>query len=495
MSLNPFTWFGNKKATPETKTYARRPSLHDMTGGLPANEELLLGLFHGSYAGLEKASPMARVPVIIPANMMGQPTPTSKDAKTQIVLDEIREMMAQEIKTVNKMFILIGTSWVYPKWDRQRGLIWKVLRDSHVTDMLLSLQTELPIGIVVDEQINVSVGENSVQTIRRKTTYTPTQVTVLYQGKVSEDIKDYSMRNVAGVLPVMFAHEPDDMISRGHSILEPVLCDLKDYHDIDYRASETLARFRVKQIQHIGSGKLKEWRHNNGLDSDSELEAFDVADQDLLFCVGADEDTKYVFLPEGATAASEKALERLYWKVIEGTETPEIFFGGAVSGNMGSYEGQLQMMVTKVQGLREEVSYAYTELFKASLRLRSLIDMTKYDMDFEMGWNRLESISEKDKATMLAQFATAVSALVTSGGVGIKQLYQLWKTNYPELEYGTEEEFKAELVKNANLQQFLKQDYATGESMIEAAGSEANVINNVNKDESDNEEDLVEEEA
>lgn len=477
-----FSWFGSRKAAPESKTLPRRPSIHDMTGGQPANEELLLGLYHGTFPGLEKATPLARVPINVCTGMMGIPTPTSKDEKTQAKLNEIRSMMMQEIKLNNKLYALIGTSWVYPKWDSKtgQGLIWKILRDSHVTDILMSINTDLPVGVVTDEQINVSVGENDVKTIRRKTKYTKDLVSIEYQGSVRELVKDTTSRNVAQTLPIMFAHDPDDMVSRGHSLIEPCLCDFKDYHDIDYRVSETLARFRVKQIQKIRENGLAAWRKNNGLESDDDLLMFDIADQDLLFCMG-EENTDYKFLPADATQAGEKTLERLAWKIICGTETPEIFFGRAVSGNLGSYEEQMNMMITKVKRMREELNFAYQQLFRSSLILCGIVDMTRYDLNFEMNWNRLSALSETDKADILQKFCAAMSQATTAGSIGIHQLYKLWTEFYPDV-VTTEDEFKAELVKNANLQQFIKQDYSTGETLLENAGGEKEVIDRVIKD-------------
>lgn len=474
-----FNWFGRKKEAPESKTFPRRPSLSDMTGGNPANEELLLGIYHGTFPGLEKASPLARVPINTPVSLMGVPTPTSPDQKTQEKLAEIRRSMSQEIKLINKMALLVGTSWVYPKWDSRtgNGLVWKVLRDSIVTDVLVSLATELPVGLITDEQIKISVGENQTALLRRKTQYTQDTVSVTHSGAAAGLVDDRTSRNVARTPPIMFANEPDDLYSRGHSLLEPCLCDFKDYHDIDYRVSEVLSRFRVKQIQKLRDGTgMKDWRHNNGLDADEDFANFDVADQDLLFVIGESEDTRYEFLPEGATSAAEKALERLAWKIICGTETPEIFFGKAVSGNVGSYTEQMNMMVTKVQGFRESLSWAYKELFKASLILCGIAESTTYDLNFSMGWNNLSALSEKDKAEILNKFCSSVSVGLASGAIGMNQLYQLWKQNFPEIDVGTEAQFKAELVKTGNLQQFLKQDYATGEEAITAAGSYEGVI-------------------
>lgn len=474
-----FTWFGGRKEVPESRTSGRRPYFHSMTGGLPANEELLLGLFHGTYPGLEKAAPLARAPINTPVNMIGMPTPVSKDSKTQNKLNEIRRMMSQEIKLNNKLFGLIGTSWVYPKWDskNQNGLVWKLLKDSHVVDVLIDINTEMIYGVITDEQISITTGENKIETIRRKVRYTSSQINVEYCGALAGITKDYSAKNVAQTTPIMFAHDFDDMASRGHSLVEPCLCDFKDYHDIDTRVSETLSRFRVKQLQKVREGTgFADWKHNQGLNTDEDFANYDIAEQDLLILVGDKEDTKYEYLPEGATSAAEKALDRLAWKIICGTETPEIFFGRAVSGNLGSYAEQMNMMFTKVQGLREELEYPYKELFKASLILCGIAESTKYNLDFDMGWNKLSALSENEKADILQKFCSSVAVAAKAGALGIHQLYQLWKNYYPDLDYGTEDKFKAELVKMGNLQQFMLMDYASGESVLTAAGGEKEAI-------------------
>jgi hypothetical protein len=141
----------------------------------------------------------------------------------------------------------------------------------------------------------------------------------------------------------------------------------------------------------------------------------------------------------------------------------------------------MNMMITKVKCFRESLNWAYRELFKASLIICGVADSTTYSLDFEMGWNKLSALSEKDKADILSKFLSATSIGLSSGAVGISQLYQLWQETFPEIEVGTEEEFKEELVKSGNLQQFIRSDYATGELLMSAAGSAADVINRVMK--------------
>jgi hypothetical protein len=475
MILNPFTWFGNNKDTngrAEGTRPRRSGARTDISYSFAANDELFAGVYHGTYPGMEKASPLARVPINTRVSMMGVPTPKSDDEKTQDALDRITERMRREIKILKFGFLACGTVWGYPLWDSRRGgLVWRVMRDGVVSDVIVNLETEMMTEVNTDEELSISTGVNQRSTVRRLVKYTLDKVSVSYTGSMTIGAK--VMKNTAGILPIMFAHEVDSATGRGHSILEPVLADLKDYHNIDANVSRTVSRFRPKQVQKVGIGKMAEWRKNNCLEDDADLAEYDPLDADLILNQG-DEDTDYLHLPGEATNAAEKALVRIFYKIFQGTNTPQMFFGEIATGNHASSNNDMQIMITSVQDCREEVTEAFREMYAASLRLMSIAEMTEYRQDFEMRWNRLESLSEKDKAEILKNFCAALSSGISSGALGINQLYQLWKEMYPALDHGTIEEFKRDLVRTANHQQFAKMDYATGENRIDMVGGEGN---------------------
>jgi len=475
-----FSWFGGKKSAPESRIPRRNNNPTDMTGGLQGNEELFEGLLHGTYQGLQKATPLARIPVLVPAMMMGYPTPKSKDEKTQAVLDQLVKEKTREINIIKRKYLNVGTTWVYPKWDSStNALVWKIIKDSSIPDLMVSLLNERLESIIVDEKITVTTAENTRKEISRKTTYTKDNVTIKYAGNTAGLVKDISMRNLAGTIPIMFAHEPGDAVSRGHAVNEPILCDLKDYHDIDVRISKTIAGFSTKQVQAIDN--ISEWRKNNGVTTTEALAGWDVSGVDLIFNTG-NEKTEYLHLPADATSAGEVALQRLFLKIAEATSVAEIFWGGAIQGNNGSYSDQMQSMINIVKEYRAEVAPAFKDLFVSSLILLGIANNETYDLDIEMNWNRLTSISEKDQSLILQQFCSAMAGAVTSGCIGIHQLYEMWNQNYSDIQYESEDAFKADLVRTANLQQFLKQDSAVGEELITAAGDNPeDIIDSVNK--------------
>jgi len=410
-----------------------------MTGGVQANEEMLRGLYRGTYPGLQFASPLCFVPIQILVQMMGYPTPYSEDDRTQAAIDEILSLMADRVPRIHRGALIVGNSWRWPRYDaRSERLVWEAIPDSTVADILVDVASEEPTALLTDEMIKLSTGENNIICVQRKRRFDPDKVDVRWYGQKPASVQDYSARNVAGQLPTNFANEADEGDIRGSSVFARIIRDLKDYHDIDFRASETLARFRVKQKQKTKS--LGEWlKANFGSSDPSVLADFDIADNDLVINTEGEE-TTYEFLPEGATAALEKALERKFWKVVEGSGIPELFWGPLATGNHASTDTQLEQAVSYATAKRKEFSGSWEALIDGSLRVLSVARMEPY-APFEMRWNRLEAISADMKSQILLRFAQSASALVNTASCTPKQLHTLWTLNFPESDPGEYEEF------------------------------------------------------
>jgi hypothetical protein len=457
-----FSWFFGRETGHDnpTKGRARRPGPTDLTNSLVANEAMLRGLYHGDYKGLQFASPLTYPPIAIPVNMMGLPTPTSEDSRTQEVLDEITAQMAERISMLNRSKLLFGTAWRWPHFDAGSGeLVWDEIGDSIVSDILIDLRTGKPSAILTDEQIAISIAENQVAYVQRKRRFDVDQVAVQWFGQKSASVQDYTARNVAGTLPITFAHDTDEGEIRGHSSLARVSRQLKDYHDIDFRISETLAKFRPKQKQKVKN--LAEWLKNNfGSDNPEALTSLDIADNDFILNVEGEE-TAFEFLPEGATSGHEKALERKFLMIVEGSGIPELAWGPLATGNHASTDEDKQLLISYVDDLRRESNRPYYDLYAASLRLLSIVRGENYK-PFKMGWNKLESVSADMKSQIFARFAQALTQMSGAAAMTVGQMYKLWSLNYPETEPGTFDEFVAGITQMGLHKQFVGLDYASG---------------------------------
>lgn len=469
--MKPFSWFteriGRHGSRDVTKLpFSRRPASKDASGGLPANAEMLLGLYHGSYSGLEFASALAFAPILKPVNMMGLPTPYSEDEATQAALDEIVSLMADRIPRLHRAALLLGTGWRWPRYDSAwQGLVWEEIGDGTITDILLDLTSGTPRAILTHEQIKLVTAENITSYVERKRRFEQDEVTIRWTGARPQGLQDFSGRNMAGVLPIAFPHDTDEGEIRGHSALSRIARDLKDYHDIDFRRSEILAKFVPKQVQNTAD--VSTWLSQNGL-SIADFATVDIAETDFILN-RKDESTSFEFLPEGATKPYSEALENKFWKIVEGSGIPELFWGPLATGNHASTDTQLQDAVSYVESIRAQWVTPYKALFAASLRLLEIARMQRFQ-PFEMRWNRLESLSPVAKSKIFLEFAQAVNSLAGAAMLTKAQVYALWKSSYPEIPVGEFEEWVAGIQDMAAFRQFLGLDYFSG--LEDASGKE-----------------------
>jgi hypothetical protein len=456
-----FSWKWGEEHDEPTRTHARRPSARDMTSDLTANEAMLRGLYHGTWKGLQFASPLCFTPVNLLVQFMGYPTPIAEDndTVTQAALDALMLLLADRIPRVHRGALITGNAWRYPRFDaREMSVVWEAIPDSSIADILIDVSSERAASILTDEMIKLSTGENRTIQVQRKRVFTPDVVDVRWLGQRPLNVEDYTDKNVSGMLPINFANDADEGDIRGYSIFARVIRDLKDYHDIDFRASETLAKFRVKQIQTVADPDT--WQIENGLTSPEALAALDIADLDFVLN-RKDDKTEYEFLSEGATAALEKALERKFWKVVEGTGIPELFWGPLATGNHASTDTQLQQAVDYAGSKRKEFSRPWQQSLDGMLRVLAIACGETYK-PFTMGWNRLDAVSPEMRSEIFLRFAQACSALVGSATCTPKQLHTLWELNFPESKPGEFEEWRKGIGEMALHKQFVGEQYGAG---------------------------------
>jgi len=454
-----FDWWGRDERTPPANIGNLRPGAVNMEGGLQANSGLLKALYEGSYQGLQFASPLLLPPLSTIVALMGAPVPKSGDPRTQEALGEITEQMSTRFCKLHRRSLLHGTAWRYPRYDMSHGLVWEEIPDAIVTDILVDVASNRVREIYTSEQITLRVRPNTSETLQRDRRFLPDRVAVKYNiGRYP----DYTARNVSGVLPVPFSNETDEAEIRGHSLFARVLRDLKDYHDIDFRVSTILAKFTPKQVQEVSGDSQKgveAWLKNNtGSGSIAGLKTLDIFERDLIVNIKGKESTAFVFAPSDATAAHESALRRKFLKIVEGTGIPELFWGPLATGNHATTEEQWQQAISRVEEIRAQYAEAYRALYRGSLNVLQVARAERYAGDVEICWNRLTATSEKTKADILRSFSSAVSGMVNSGTMTLRQLYTLWNQMNPESGIGTLEEFKAELKGCADHAHYVSED-------------------------------------
>jgi hypothetical protein len=460
-----FSWNNDRKDAVTTHRSPRRPGPRDMTGGFQANEDMLKGLYKGTYPGLQFASPLCYTPVNLLVQFMGYPTPIADgdDPVTQAALDFLVKLFRPS--RIHRGALIVGTAWRWPRFDsEQRALACEAIPDSTITDILIDIASERPRAILTDEMIKLAIGENKIANIQRKRRFEPGRVSVRWSGERPQSVQDEDAVNVSGSLPIAFAHDADEGELRGSSIFSRPIRVLKDYHDTKYRISETLTKFRVKQVQTVKDPAT--WRKENGLDDASV--SYDIADQDLIIN-RVDETTKYEFLSKDATEALEKALGTDFWLVVEASGVPELFWGPLATGNHASTDVNLDQAVKYAESERGDMTPPWQADLAAGLRILSVARGENYK-GFSMGWNRLDGVSPQVKSEIFLRFTQAAAQLVNSATCTPKQLHRLWEINFPESDPGDFKEFLGGIEEMMRHKQALGLDTFSG--LDDVAGKE-----------------------
>lgn len=454
---NLFTWFKPKEDQSEpTKKLVVRPAPRDISEDLVVNKDLTYGLYHNTYPGMKLAGALAKTPILVPLWFMGAPTPISEDEATQETIQELTEHFYTRMKQIHLQCHRDGTIWVYPKYNsKTQSLIWEFISDETVTDIIKDVDTGEIIMIITNEQLKVAVGENERVYMNRKRIFTKQKITIQWSGDLVQlptRLRDRTMRNPVGILPIPFANNADGDEKRGRSDYSAIISDLKNYHDIDYKQSMVLARFEPKLG--ITTTDVDEWLTNNSVTVNESFADIDIYNRDILIFT-KDEKGEYIF-PENAYQAYESALGRSYKKIVEGSLVPEMLWGIRMQGNHASAEEQMNNVVQFVEDKREQKNDAYRLLYTASIQLLNMSTMTGGEPVIKsIKWNKLDALSDKVKSLILRDFSQAMSFLVSKAAATKDMFYKLWDEFFPGIAPPTEEEYKAGIDEMAQHNQYV----------------------------------------
>lgn len=450
--INAFNWDKSQNEIDQaskTRNKSKRPIKKDWTEDYTINSELTKGIYHNQYPGFKLSAGLAYPVIAVPVTFMGFPVVTTKneDDLTNERLAAISERFMMEMKKIHIQSHRDGTCWIYPKYDSKSGLVvWEFIPDDSITDIVKDLNTGKVTAIYTDEKIEIKTGYDSVAIVRRIRVFTEQKVEVMYkdvQGSLSGVIRDKSMRNPIGILPVPFANNSDGAEIRGYTDYERIVSVLKDYHDTKLAVSDILAKFKAKMIL-SKLDNVDDWLEQNGLD---DIDDLDIAGKDIFFNI-KEEEVEFVF-PERATEGYNLNLKNDFRLVVQGSGIPEIVLGVKTEGNANTAEEQMASLISFVKGKQREKIRPYEILYMATMRLIQIVEPgNSFQADnLTVNWDDLDAVSDKVKSEIFKNFAQGIAAIMNVAGLTMTQLHNLWKQNFPNATTEDYDEFLVELHK------------------------------------------------
>lgn len=434
----------------------------DRTDSLQVNIELTKGIYYNNYPGLTFGAALGYPAISIPVSFMGLPAPVPVDENDEQLAQElvdIVESFATQIRSLHIQCHRDGTVWVRPEWDAINGrLAWEFIPDNTVTDVIRNINNGDIQEVWTSEKITISTEYDKTAEFVRTRKFAKDKITITYsdaRGTIPKTIKDATIVNPVGALPVPFANNADYSDVRGHSDYERILPLLKQYHDLSVASATVLAKFKTKLVMTVkDSGK---WIKAAG----GKTENIDIQNMDLI--VNGEGESAALLSPDKAIEPHLKMQEQLFLMIIEALGIPELFFGGMATGNHASVEESMTSLIKLIKDKQLQKNRAYKRLFTDSVSLLRKATLSNAPvMEIVMGWGELESISDKSKAEIFASFTKGVASAVASSSITKAQLYELWKNLYPNATEATFEEFDTGLKDTAQLNQYAAMGYSEG---------------------------------
>jgi hypothetical protein len=459
--MSIFSWFTPRREQEQkTKQTRHTPKTKDWTDDLQANTALTRALYRNEYPGMKLAGALAYSPISVPVWFMGLPIVEAESETDQELVDQIANAFSRLQAVLHTYCHLDGTLWVYPKFSmKTRRIHWELIDDDAVSDIIRDIETGEIIELITHENITIKTGYGQHVNAIRKRSFTREQVTVTWQQgeqQLPVELKEVSMRNRFGVMPVCFANNPEPNMKRGVSDYSRIISDLKNYHDLELANAEMLAKFKVKWIQETQD--VDAWLSANAYDDINDI---DIASADIIFNLKDQESTDFKF-PERAYEAYKESLKRSFRKIVQGSNVPEIAWGLKTEGNRASVEENMSILHQYVQDKQEQKNEAYLELYDYSLRLLKATMLDNSENKLSISWNNLDAVSEEVRSVIFRNFAQGMAALKQNTAITKEQMYNMFKQMYPNITEETFELFKQGLSDMAAFKQFETMTYEEG---------------------------------
>jgi len=408
---------------------ANRPQSVDISGGYPANADLLYGLFYGTVAELQFASPMAYTPINVPTNLIGIPTPKAPDKKTQDAVKDILDAQCDECPIIVQTYLLIGTAWRWCRYSQKLGrVIWEAIPDQNITDIEIDMDTN-EINVVWDHVMFKYVdGYNQVKSAERKRRIGRDYIQIWWTNTENkQELKNVKMNNPFGFIPIPFGHECKENEWRGHSIFGRNLRLFKSTHEIQRTRDEILSRSKPKLVQHATNPT--DWLKNNGFE---DLGKVDPYEDDFYINTGEQEKTEFLYLAADATRQHTEAINANNKLIVIGSGAPELFWPGLATGNHASTDTQKDLGISYIHNLRREMNRAFTLMFNQTLTIKGFMEQTSYG-EVRNDWDQFEMVSKEVQAKIFNMFTQGLGSIIQSAAMGYDDIKYFIDKFYPDM--------------------------------------------------------------
>jgi hypothetical protein len=392
-----------------------------LKGGYAASE-LLKGVYTGANQNFDLAAGFSYPAISIVKQLVGVPL-------LEAGQKDLQTLLFDEGAIITQTMLVNGTAWRWARWnDRLRRLVWECIPDGAIGSQGLEIDADTGeiIGINTDENIAFNTGEYRENYARRKRFIDVETIEEEWTGGV---VKITKIRNPFGFMPIPFGHDCWENEWRGNSVYGRILRLIADIHAIRRNRDEILSQFRPKMIQTVENTAA--WYKVNKEYTDQKYnESYSPFEADFVLN-GGGEKTEYLNIGSDATVQHTAAIEDNRKEIIIASGLPEIFFGQIATGNAASTDSQILLGIEYIKEIRREMTRAYKILLNQSAHIQAYMRF-ETAAEIDINWDDLSMVSPEAKSRIMANYAGAISQLLSNGSVSKEGALYMTRLLYPD---------------------------------------------------------------
>lgn len=380
---------------------------------------------------------------------MGIPRFTSTDLAAQEVLDTFFPANISRMQETQKYGMMLGDIYVWLTREEMNPILYpeskvKLIYNIIPPDQVIDIETQPITGKVIKYVMKSQHKwtENGVekdciilQYITEKTIETR-----LESGRSKPPDMDIGMKeNPWGFIPIVhFKNEPDVTKKFGRSDLEPIEPFMRAYHDVFLLWIQGVRLHNNPKLL-MFVNDLEQWLYNNFAISNPVNERWaetklNFSGKEAFFFSAADNERAETLEPKSSGEA-DNVLKRIFYCIVDASETPEFVFGVHTPSALASVQEQMPILVRKVSRKREQFTEPWQTLARMVLAMTAMSNGRSGFGTHKttITWDQIDPRSDIRVAEVLERFVNALSKAVTSRIMSIQAAVEFLQEYIPTI--------------------------------------------------------------
>ncbi len=220
-------------------------------------------------------------------------------------------------------------------------------------------------------------------------------------------------------LPIVhFKNNPDANMEFGNSELEPIIPYMRSYHDTLLSAlkGSKMHSTPILQIFTKDPARFLAENYPDATSMGGGTYTIDVKGKEVFFFNDKKDDGAEYVEAKSSIGAANDILKKLFYCIVDASETPEFIFGVHTPAALASVKEQMPILINKVRRKREQYTQAWSKLARMVIMMEAQGQgVSIANAQVMIAWDTIDPRDTTDVANTLKTTVDALATAVNNG--------------------------------------------------------------------------------